>query len=91
MKKLIKLLVKIGIVCREEDGSIKWPIHILPWDWWVALFRGSGSRAGFFRNRPGVIKWIPGRLLPRRWGFYILGFEFGDRGAGATLIEEKEL
>lgn len=32
------------------------------------------------RNQPGVIKWLPGRLLPRRRGFGICGFEFGDRG-----------
>lgn len=34
-----------------------------------------------FRNLPHVIKWIPGRLLPRRWGFGIYGLiEFGERG-----------
>lgn len=34
-----------------------------------------------FRNVPGVIKWIPGKLLPRRWGFGIFGLiEFGSRG-----------
>ena len=56
------------------------PLYIGPWWTWVALWRGAGSRVGFFRNRPGVIKWLPGHLLPRRWGIFILGFEFGRRG-----------
>ncbi len=58
-------------------------LNIAPWHCWVALWRSrviQDKRWGFFRNRPAVIKWIPGRLLPRRWGFYVLGFEFGERG-----------
>jgi hypothetical protein len=54
-------------------------VRISPWHIWVYLWR-SKNYAGVFRNRPGVIKWIPGKLLPRRWGFRLLGFEFGDRG-----------
>lgn len=34
-----------------------------------------------FRNLPNVTKWLPGRILPRRWGFGLFGLiEFGDRG-----------
>ena len=35
---------------------------------------------GVFRNQPGFIKWVPGRIMPRRWGIRILGLEIGDRG-----------
>lgn len=63
---------------------MKIPIYIAPLRWWLfLLLHADGKvfkRAGLFRNRPGVRKWVPGRLLPRCWGFFVLGFEFGDRG-----------
>ncbi len=48
-------------------------LHISPWRMWRwMLTRGySDSRIGIFRNLPHV--------APGRWGFYILGFEFGSR------------
>ena len=55
-------------------------LHIAPWHIWKWLWRSPGQRIGLFRNRPGVIRRKPGQWLPRRWGFYILGFEFGRRG-----------
>lgn len=63
---IIKLLLWIGLVARKADNTIAWPFHVPPR--WM------------FRNRPGVIKWMPGRLLPRRWGIGWAGFEIGDRG-----------
>lgn len=54
-------------------------IEISSWSWWVFMWRNK-DYFGIFRNRPEVRKWIPGKLLPRRWGFYVLGFEFGERG-----------
>jgi len=77
--------------CRLVDGrleyihpeGIRWPFHAPPW-WQVKLLlRGHavmGWKPYVFRNLPGVKKWVPGRLLPWRWGFGWLGFEFGDRG-----------
>lgn len=53
-------------------------VNLRPWGWWVYVWR-TGKRAGLFRNRSGVKKWLPGRLLPRRWGFYVLGLEIGQR------------
>lgn len=59
--------------------GIRWPFSAPPmrnfWTW-----RRTWGTFYVFRNQPGVIKWLPGRLLPRRWGFGICGFEFGDRG-----------
>lgn len=75
----IRILAKIGIV-RIQNGSIRWPIHVGSPHYWVVLSRWPGQRVGVFRNLPGVIKWERGRLLPRRWGFYVLGLEIGDRG-----------
>lgn len=83
---MMKLLLWIGFVRRKDDGSIRWPFHAPPR--WHYRDRCAGLRATWgmqpgvyvFRNLPGVIKWEPGRLLPRRWGFGICGFEFGDRG-----------
>ena len=63
--------------------SVRWPFHAPPWWQIKLLLRGRavmGWKPYVFRNLPGVIKWKPGRLLPRRWGFGWLGFEFGDRG-----------
>lgn len=53
-------------------------IHISPWHIWRAMILGQWpsdwSRIGIFKNCPGII--------PGRWGFYILGFEFGSRNPG---------
>jgi hypothetical protein len=72
--------------CRPVGTYIIAPFH-WPIKWkgegWIEYFTRLPKMHGWFylfRNRPGVIKWLPGRMLPRRWGFGILGFEFGDRG-----------
>ena len=50
-------------------------IHVSPWHMWRAIWRGAfGARAGLFRNKPGVVGF--------RWGFYVLGFEVGNRKVG---------
>lgn len=82
---MIRFLLWIGLVARRHDGTIAWPFKFPPrWAWrkWKD-FKSYCTFCGpfyVFRNRKGVIKWVPGRLLPRRWGFGIYGFEFGDRG-----------
>lgn len=77
--RVINLLLYIGLVTRRPDGTVRGPLHIPPYEhfWHYVKF---GPRVYVFRNLPGVIKWLPGRLLPRRWGIGICGFEFGDRG-----------
>ena len=74
----------------DRPPRIRWPFYVCPWWIWKIHFwnvpwskkycPSLGSWFGVFRNSPGVIKWEKGRLLPRRWGFYIIGFEIGDRG-----------
>lgn len=54
-------------------------VKVAPWGWWVFMWK-MRQFVGLFRNKPGVIKWRKGKLLPRRWGFYVLGLEVGDRG-----------
>lgn len=80
---VVDLLLWVGLV-RLRDGRLRWPVHIAPAHfWWFLLRRADGRlfrRFGLFRNKPEVVKWLPGRLLPRRWGFFILGLEIGDRG-----------
>lgn len=51
-------------------------ISIAPWRIWRWMLRRAygDARVGIFRNRPDVI--------PGRWGFFILGFEFGSREPG---------
>lgn len=80
---MITLLLRIGLVTRRHDGSIRWPLSFAPlWMWKHPI--STARCAGLFyvfRNLPGVIKWREGRLLPIRWGFGIAGLiEFGDRG-----------
>lgn len=41
--------------------------------WWLYCWR-SRNYCGLFRNSPGI--------LPGRWGFFVLGFEFGSRNPG---------
>ena len=85
MNAIIRLLIWIGLTSRLPNGKLFVPFngparhHWRSWrDLW-AYMRFNGPFY-VFRNRPGVVKWIPGRLLPRRWGFGVFGFEFGDRG-----------
>ena len=85
MSRIIRLLNRIGITRTRDDGTTRWPVHVDPWRMWTFYFRTvgetySGGWFCLFRNKPGVIKWVPGRLLPRRWGFRVLGLEIGDRG-----------
>lgn len=76
---MLLLLNRIGFVRILPDGRVRWPISVdPPWIWGYHL--RTGDWFGVFRNLPGVIKWQPGRLLPRRWGFRIIGLEIGDRG-----------
>lgn len=58
---------------------VRWPrVRWGSWDWWHFVWHGDEC-VGLFRNKPGVVKWLPGHVMPRRWGFFILGFEFGRR------------
>jgi len=79
----VRFLAWVGLV-RIRDGKVRWPFHVSPWRVWRANFWPAvGKREpifAVFRNLPRVVKWQPGRLLPRRWGVRVLGFEFGDRG-----------
>lgn len=45
-----------------------------PWWIWKAKWLSKGDRVGLFRNRIGVVGF--------RWGFCLLGFEFGNRSPG---------
>lgn len=50
--------------------------YIAPYRWWLYMWK-SKDYCGLFRNSPEVI--------PGRWGFYILGFEFGSRNPGSRF------
>lgn len=76
---MIRFLLWVGLVRIKDNGSIRWPFHASP-RWIFRHHLLHGPRFYVFRNLPGVIKWTPGRLLPRRWGFGFCGLEFGDRG-----------
>lgn len=56
-----------------------WVLHISPWRIWRWMLSSGyhDSRAGIFRNPP--------HLLPGRWGFYVLGFEFGSRNSATRF------
>lgn len=87
---IIRFLLWVGFVRRRDNGSIRWPFHVPP----AHMFRTENGRiAAGWRATGRMTKWkpyvfrnkyvnprIPGRLLPRRWGFGWAGFEFGDRG-----------
>jgi hypothetical protein len=81
---MLRLFNWIGLTRVREDGTIYWPISVSPWTFWkIALqhpFEKQFGAFGVFRNKSGVVKWVSGRLLPRRWGVRILGLEIGDRG-----------
>lgn len=88
-----KLLLRVGLITKDRDGEIHYPIHVAPlwlWKWFMRHPINMTCCNGafyLFRNVPGVIKWLPGRLLPRRWGFGLFGLvEFGDRGALICLV-----
>lgn len=55
-----------------------------------SLTRGCFAPLGVFGNLPGVIKWIPGRLLPRRWGFHVFGLpRIRSRNWGSRLRQGR--
>lgn len=85
---MLRLLLKAGIVRRNNDGSLRWPVSISPWHIWSTMLRcawqrkdwlGSNPWFGVFRNDPRFIRDV-GTWLPRRWGFYVFGLEVGQRG-----------
>ena len=84
MQDRSKSLLLRALVRVRADGSVRWPFSVWPADWWWLLLRHPLNPYfgwfSLFRNRPGVVKRERGRWLPRRWGFRVLGFEFGDRG-----------
>lgn len=49
------------------------PVTICPWRTWRYMWL-SRNYCGLFRNSKQV--------RPGRWGFYIIGFEFGSRNPG---------
>lgn len=53
-----------------------WLFRIAPWRVWKYMMRRNWNerRVGVFRNLPHIV--------PGRWGFFILGFEFGSRNPG---------
>lgn len=78
---IVAILLRIGLVSMDYDGDIRWPFH-MPEYWGMFWFHiKSGPWVYIFRNHPGVVKWQENRFLPRRWGFGVIGFEFGDRGS----------
>lgn len=84
---IVKTLLRIGLIRIRDNGKIRWPVYVAPKHHWISFAKhpiGMTKYSGVFyvfRNVPGVIKWKPGRMLPRRWGFGFFGLlEFGDRG-----------
>lgn len=85
---MTKLLLKAGFVRRREDGTLRWPFRNTPW-WIRKIMLKNFVRLRWFdnvcpcfylfRNDPRFIRDV-GTWLPRRWGFGVLGFEFGQRG-----------
>lgn len=76
----IRLLVRIGFVSVSRDGALHWPFYVWPRSHWRYIVRHE-PLVGVFRNQPGVVSRVPGRLLPWRWGFRFLIVEVGDRGS----------
>lgn len=79
-------MMEVGIFKRFHGGYCV-PVYVAPlrcwrvqWRAWRAGETWYGGMVGLFRNLPGVVKWKKGRLLPRRWGFYVWGLEIGQRG-----------
>lgn len=79
---LARILLRIGLTSVTHDGYLHFPLRVDPPRLWLYALRNR-PWFGFFRNRDGVIKWLQGRWLPRRWGFWFLGLEVGDRGSSA--------
>lgn len=51
------------------------PIRIGNWQWWKYCWL-TGNYYGIFRND---------HCVPGRWGFFVLGFEFGNRNPGSKF------
>lgn len=93
---ILKLLVWIGLTRKKRNGKWFVPFHTPPKWMLPRNLTALKSYIGwhhnglpyFFRNKScnprfHTEDWNPRRykrLLPFRWGFGWLGFEFGDRG-----------
>ena len=82
---VMRFLLWVGLT-NYVDRKYTVPLHVAPkhvWTDWPSFRATVRTNKLFyvFRNLPHVVKWKEGRLLPRRWGFGILGLiEIGDRG-----------
>jgi len=88
--RLIRTLARIGLVTVRSNRTVRWPFYVAPRWMWGPLWRLEPV-FGLFRNRPDVMKWIPGRLLPLRWGFRCWIFEVGDRGSAQWSRRDQRL
>lgn len=79
MRHVANFFLWIGLINLTHDGKIHLPFSAPPKHVFLYLWK-TNRKPYRFRNLPGVIKWIDGRLLPMRWGGGWLGFEIGDRG-----------
>ena len=87
---LLRLLLRVGFISQDLEGEIRWPFSIDPPHMWrYYLFHEPWF--GVFRNLPGIVKWLQGRWLPRRWGFRLLMFEFGDRGSSHLPQDSRRI
>lgn len=80
-----RAMFRIGIFRKNDShthgelGATRGPFYVYPRHMWRYMLQHEPPLV-FFRNLPHVIKWLPGSLLPRRWGFRFLIVEFGQRG-----------
>lgn len=83
MKRIVDLLLRIGLISRHWDGKLVYPIHVSPWHWWwMSIIHGGDlfPRFAIF-DTEHCARYVKGRWLPWRWGFLVLGLEIGDRGS----------
>jgi len=90
VEAVVNAAARLGVVRIDSSGRLRVPFRVDPWWLWRArLWPAEGHRepfAGAYRNRPGVLRRVPGRLLPRRWGGWGGGIHVGDRGGGTRLV-----
>ena len=86
---LIRALLRIGIVSKNQEGFIVWPFHVYDGIYSAVVL----SRQPWFeviKTHSGA-RWLSNRWLPFRWGFRFGSVVFGDVGNSHNAIDKLRL
>lgn len=86
---LIRALLRIGIVSKNQEGLIMWPFHVYD-EMYSDVVLSRQSWFEVIKTYNGA-RWLLNRWLPFRWGFRFGSVVFGDIGNSHNGIDKLRL